>query len=158
MDRLTDYLEELIEESGTAGESFDVEYSVSRRSRGLGVIARQLTVARGVFLRKERRLDFEPGRERDVRRQQAAAEQADLALEPAQVSHAGSLPSSWRMLILVLDTPGDSGPKRYDYDSTHRVWFYHRDGTLLRNLLNEELRVLMSNEAVDIDLGEEDQL
>lgn len=38
------------------------------------------------------------------------------------------------------------------------MWFYHRDGTLLRDLLNDELKVLMSNEAVDVDLGEEDVL
>ena len=38
------------------------------------------------------------------------------------------------------------GPKRYDYDAEAKVWFYHRDGSLMRDLLNDELRVLMSRE------------
>lgn len=50
----------------------------------------------------------------------------------------------------------DSGPKRYDYDPKHKVWFYSRDNSLMRDLLNAELKVLMSNEAMDVDLGEED--
>jgi len=36
-----------------------------------------------------------------------------------------------------------SGPKRYDYDQTHRVWFYGRDQSTLSDLLDTELKVLM---------------
>ncbi|KAJ1979248.1 Mitochondrial matrix iron chaperone [Dimargaris xerosporica] len=32
-----------------------------------------------------------------------------------------------------------SGPKRFDYDAEHRVWFYGRDYTTLHGLLNHEL-------------------
>ncbi|KAI9259681.1 hypothetical protein BDA99DRAFT_465447 [Phascolomyces articulosus] len=32
-----------------------------------------------------------------------------------------------------------SGPKRYDYDTEHKKWFYHRDNHTLDELLNEEL-------------------
>ncbi|KAG8763874.1 Mitochondrial chaperone Frataxin [Ceratobasidium sp. 423] len=32
-----------------------------------------------------------------------------------------------------------SGPKRYDLDTTHNEWFYHRDNTTMRSLLEEEL-------------------
>ncbi|GBB96004.1 hypothetical protein RclHR1_02660025 [Rhizophagus clarus] len=32
-----------------------------------------------------------------------------------------------------------SGPKRYDFDSKHKKWFYHRDNSTLDGLLNEEL-------------------
>ncbi|CAG8713102.1 722_t:CDS:2, partial [Funneliformis mosseae] len=35
-----------------------------------------------------------------------------------------------------------SGPKRYDYDSTHKKWFYQRDNSTLDGLLNEELSII----------------
>ncbi|KAJ1966990.1 Mitochondrial matrix iron chaperone [Dispira parvispora] len=35
-----------------------------------------------------------------------------------------------------------SGPKRYDYDTAHAVWFYQRDGTTLGDLLNQELETI----------------
>ncbi|KAL8276194.1 hypothetical protein RQP46_011406 [Phenoliferia psychrophenolica] len=115
MDRITEYLEELIEESGELSEGFDVEYSVSSCGKS-GVLTLNLGDNGTYVINKQ-----PPNKQ------------------------------------IWLSSPL-SGPKRYDYDPTHRVWFYARDGSLLRNLLNEELRVLMSNEAVDIDLGEEDEL
>lgn len=49
-----------------------------------------------------------------------------------------------------------SGPKRYDYDKEHRVWFYHRDGDLFHDLLTRELRVLLEDPSIEVDLkGEE---
>lgn len=36
-----------------------------------------------------------------------------------------------------------SGPKRYDYDETRKVWVYHRDGSTLHSLLDEELSELL---------------
>ncbi|KAK4699209.1 frataxin, partial [Phenoliferia sp. Uapishka_3] len=115
MDRLTGYLEELLEDSGEQGAGFDVEYSVSSCGKS-GVLTLDLG-DNGTFV-----INKQPPNKQ-----------------------------------IWLSSPL-SGPKRYDYDPTHRVWFYHRDGTLLRDLLNKELRVLMSNEGVDIDLGEEDEL
>lgn len=51
-----------------------------------------------------------------------------------------------------------SGPKRYDYDPLHKVWFYSRDGELLRDLLSQELAVAFGDgpDKLEIDLGEED--
>ncbi|POY75863.1 hypothetical protein BMF94_0945 [Rhodotorula taiwanensis] len=49
-----------------------------------------------------------------------------------------------------------SGPKRYDWDSTHHVWFYHRDGDLLHDLLNRELREVLRDETIQVDLAERD--
>lgn len=52
-----------------------------------------------------------------------------------------------------------SGPKRYDYDPKHKVWFYARDGQLLRTLLSNELTpALGGGQPLEIDLGEEDDL
>ncbi|BGP57698.1 hypothetical protein JCM8202_005482 [Rhodotorula sphaerocarpa] len=50
-----------------------------------------------------------------------------------------------------------SGPKRYDWDQDHRVWFYHRDGDLLHDLLNRELRELLGDERIEVDLAERDE-
>lgn len=51
-----------------------------------------------------------------------------------------------------------SGPKRYDYSPAHKEWFYSRDNTTMRELLNTELGKLMKNDQVRVDLGEgEDQ-
>lgn len=47
-----------------------------------------------------------------------------------------------------------SGPKRYDYDPTHNVWFYNRDGRRLRDLLNDELRVALGRDDIEVDLDE----
>ncbi|KAI9595911.1 hypothetical protein BDF19DRAFT_384851, partial [Syncephalis fuscata] len=35
------------------------------------------------------------------------------------------------------------GPKRYDYDTNAKVWFYARDQSLLHDLLDKELSELM---------------
>ncbi|GAA6049922.1 hypothetical protein JCM3770_007051 [Rhodotorula araucariae] len=48
-----------------------------------------------------------------------------------------------------------SGPKRYDYDPAHRVWFSARDGDLMHDLLNRELRRLLNDETISVDLAEE---
>ncbi|GAA5936825.1 hypothetical protein JCM1841_005491 [Sporobolomyces salmonicolor] len=50
-----------------------------------------------------------------------------------------------------------SGPKRYDYDVTHNVWFYHRNGELMHDLLNRELRELLGDETITVELGEEEE-
>ncbi|CAI2185116.1 17316_t:CDS:2 [Funneliformis geosporum] len=44
-----------------------------------------------------------------------------------------------------------SGPKRYDYDSTHKKWFYQRDNSTLDGLLNEELSAIFGIK-VDVTL------
>ncbi|GAA5872020.1 hypothetical protein JCM8547_006216 [Rhodosporidiobolus lusitaniae] len=44
-----------------------------------------------------------------------------------------------------------SGPKRYDYDTKHRVWFYHRDGGVMHDLLTRELRELLGEEDILIE-------
>ncbi|BGP34785.1 Mitochondrial matrix iron chaperone [Rhodotorula toruloides] len=49
-----------------------------------------------------------------------------------------------------------SGPKRFDYDLDHRVWFYHRDGDLMHDLLNRELRELLGDETISVDLAEKE--
>ncbi|GAA5821701.1 hypothetical protein JCM10212_004198 [Sporobolomyces blumeae] len=43
-----------------------------------------------------------------------------------------------------------SGPKRYDYDPTHRVWFYARTNELLHDLLDSELRVTLHDPSVNV--------
>lgn len=35
------------------------------------------------------------------------------------------------------------------------MWFYNRDQTTLRELLNAELKVALKDEGVDCDLGED---
>ncbi|BGP19437.1 Mitochondrial matrix iron chaperone [Rhodosporidiobolus nylandii] len=47
-----------------------------------------------------------------------------------------------------------SGPKRYDWDTTHRVWFYARDQDLMHSLLTRELRELLGDESIEVDLAE----
>jgi len=42
-----------------------------------------------------------------------------------------------------------SGPRRYDYCGTHDCWFYNRDGTTLKGLLEEELGQF-TGEKVDV--------
>ncbi|SCV69345.1 BQ2448_2365 [Microbotryum intermedium] len=96
MDRLTDYLEELVEVAPPALE-YDVEYSIG--DKGTYVVNKQ---------------------------------------PPNQ--------QIW------LSSPS-SGPKRYDYDPRHGVWFYHRDGTLLEDLLTEELRNAMDDPSIDVKLS-----
>ncbi|GAA5869366.1 hypothetical protein JCM3774_004215 [Rhodotorula dairenensis] len=49
-----------------------------------------------------------------------------------------------------------SGPKRYDWDQDHHVWFYHRDGDLLHDLLNRELREALGDPSIEVDLAERD--
>lgn len=44
-----------------------------------------------------------------------------------------------------------SGPKRYDYDTQHGVWFYSRDEQTLDNLLTQELsKALDSNVQINL--------
>jgi frataxin len=45
-----------------------------------------------------------------------------------------------------------SGPKRYDFDPKEKVWFYARDGSTMHELLNEELKSLLEDETVDVQL------
>lgn len=45
-----------------------------------------------------------------------------------------------------------SGPKRYDYDVKHAAWFYHRDGTTLKELLDAELAEI-TGEPVNVPLS-----
>jgi len=40
-----------------------------------------------------------------------------------------------------------SGPKRYDYDAAHNVWFYTRDQQPLDELLSQELSQLLNTNA-----------
>ncbi|KAG0660396.1 hypothetical protein C6P46_004576 [Rhodotorula mucilaginosa] len=49
-----------------------------------------------------------------------------------------------------------AGPKRYDWDKQHHVWFYHRDGDLLHDLLNRELRQALGDDSIEVDLAERD--
>ncbi|KAB5594312.1 Frataxin [Ceratobasidium theobromae] len=46
-----------------------------------------------------------------------------------------------------------SGPKRYDLDTAHGEWFYHRDNTTMRSLLEEELSAVFG-EPIQLDLGD----
>lgn len=46
-----------------------------------------------------------------------------------------------------------SGPKRYDLDAEQNEWFYNRDNTTLRSLLEEELSSVFG-QPVQINLGE----
>lgn len=39
-----------------------------------------------------------------------------------------------------------SGPKRFDYDTGSKVWFYHRDGSTLDGLLNSELTQMLDRQ------------
>ncbi|KAF9175527.1 Mitochondrial chaperone Frataxin [Mortierella sp. AD010] len=48
---------------------------------------------------------------------------------------------------LWLSSP-TTGPKRYDYDSKHRKWFYSRDRHTLKYLLDTEI-----SEAIGIDIN-----
>ncbi|KAI1314545.1 Mitochondrial chaperone Frataxin [Mortierella claussenii] len=48
---------------------------------------------------------------------------------------------------LWLSSP-TTGPKRYDYDATHKTWFYGRDHHSLTYLLNTEI-----SEAIGIDIA-----
>ncbi|ORY66626.1 Frataxin-like domain-domain-containing protein, partial [Leucosporidium creatinivorum] len=91
MDRLTEYLEEMVEELGEQGEEVDVEYSA-------GVLTLKLGDSLGTYV-----INKQPPNKQ-----------------------------------IWLSSPL-SGPKRYDYDPTHRVWFYARDGKRLKDLLDEEL-------------------
>jgi len=67
-----------------------------------------------------------------------------------------TLSPSFRYCCCLVEP--DSGPKRYDYDPLHKVWFYARDGQLLRDLLGHELEVVFCDgtEQLEIDLGEDD--
>jgi hypothetical protein len=122
-------------------------------------------------VRKVGSLDGPVGRPRHLRPQQATPQQTNLALE----SKEASLPpfSACRSVIMrrgchsnpcrdVLfpdrgkNEPLDSGPKRYDWDKQHHVWFYHRDGDLLHDLLNRELRQALGDDSIEVDLAERD--
>jgi frataxin len=125
MDALLDRLEALVDDVGEPG--WEVEYSV----RCAAVMcARVLTTLRWCI---GWCAHAEPGHARDVRGQQAAAEQADLAVVSVQVRR------SFRAARARTLTRARSGPKRYDYDEAEGGWVYGRDGTTLRGLLEEEL-------------------
>lgn len=47
-----------------------------------------------------------------------------------------------------------SGPKRYDFDADHGVWFYKRDMHTLHGLLNDELAQILAR-PVSLDLTAE---
>lgn len=49
---------------------------------------------------------------------------------------------------LWLSSP-TSGPKRYDFDSEHQVWFYGRDHHSLKYLLDTEITKAIG---IDIDV------
>ncbi|KAG0225819.1 Mitochondrial chaperone Frataxin [Actinomortierella wolfii] len=55
---------------------------------------------------------------------------------------------------LWLSSP-TSGPKRYDYDAEHKVWFYTRDHHSLHSLLNREISEALGVE-VHVPVGEDD--
>ncbi|CEL57536.1 Frataxin homolog, mitochondrial OS=Schizosaccharomyces pombe (strain 972 / ATCC 24843) GN=SPCC1183,03c PE=3 SV=1 [Rhizoctonia solani AG-1 IB] len=46
-----------------------------------------------------------------------------------------------------------SGPKRYDLDTTHNEWFYHRDNSTMRSLLEEELSEVFG-QPIELNAGE----
>ncbi|GAA5968463.1 hypothetical protein JCM11641_007644 [Rhodosporidiobolus odoratus] len=109
MDRLTEYLEEKLEELDLAGA--DVEYSTSTCGKS-GVLTVKLG-DKGTYV-----INKQPPNKQ-----------------------------------IWLSSPL-SGPKRYDYDTTHRVWFYNRDGDLMHSLLTRELRDLLQDGEIEVDLGE----
>ncbi|GAA6009707.1 hypothetical protein JCM10207_004163 [Rhodosporidiobolus poonsookiae] len=111
MDRLTEYLEEKLEELDVDGA--DVEYSTSTCGKS-GVLTIKLG-DKGTYV-----INKQPPNKQ-----------------------------------IWLSSPL-SGPKRYDYDAEHKVWFYHRDGDLLHDLLNRELRAALGDESIEVDLAEEE--
>ncbi|GAA5992176.1 hypothetical protein JCM10908_001805 [Rhodotorula pacifica] len=115
MDRLTEYLEEVVEslESDSAS-SYDVEYSTSMCGKS-GVLTIRLGDYGTYVLNKQ-----PPNKQ------------------------------------IWLSSP-KSGPKRYDWDEQHRVWFYNRDGDLLHDLLNRELREALGDESIEVDLAEKEE-
>lgn len=84
---------------------------------------------------------------------------------PAERLLCVEIPALWRCFLgskkqadaRLSTASSDSGPKRYDYDLEHRVWFYHRDGDLMHDLLNRELRELLSDETISVDLAEAEE-
>jgi hypothetical protein len=50
-----------------------------------------------------------------------------------------------------------SGPKRFDYDGTHGIWFWSKEGqvTTLKELLDTELSEVFAT-TVEVDLEGED--
>ncbi|GJN93086.1 hypothetical protein Rhopal_006131-T1 [Rhodotorula paludigena] len=111
MDRLTEYLEEKLEEVDLAG--IDVEYSVSTCGKS-GVLTVKLG-DKGTYV-----VNKQPPNKQ-----------------------------------IWLSSP-ISGPKRYDFDVDHGVWFYARDNHLMHDLLNRELRELLQDETIEVDLGEQE--
>ncbi|GAA6040861.1 hypothetical protein JCM8097_007753 [Rhodosporidiobolus ruineniae] len=109
MDRLTEYLEETIDELDLDGT--DVEYSRSMCGKS-GVLTVKLG-DKGTYV-----INKQPPNKQ-----------------------------------IWLSSPV-SGPKRYDYSPAHKVWFYARDNDLLHDLLNRELRELLEDERIEVDLGE----
>jgi frataxin len=60
------------------------------------------------------------------------------------------LSSPFRYILLFLHCTDlkhrISGPKRYDYDSERKIWYYTRDGQQLDDLLSEELSVALERD------------
>ncbi|KAK4052842.1 Mitochondrial matrix iron chaperone [Microbotryomycetes sp. JL201] len=111
MERLSEYLEELLEDTEGLDKGYDVEYSVSSCGKS-GVLTLKLG-DKGTYV-----INKQPPNKQ-----------------------------------IWLSSP-TSGPKRYDYDTNHDVWFYHRDGRRLRDLLAEELKVALGRDDIEVDLDE----
>ncbi|KAK4057365.1 Mitochondrial matrix iron chaperone [Microbotryomycetes sp. JL221] len=105
MERLSEYLEQLLEDTDGLDNGYDVEYSSGVLTLKLG--------DKGTYV-----VNKQPPNKQ-----------------------------------IWLSSP-TSGPKRYDYDTNHDVWFYHRDGSRLRDLLTNELRMALSRDDIEVDLDE----
>jgi rhodanese-related sulfurtransferase len=125
--------------------------AASRRTRSTTACVLRPSVCARRSPCAERRADAQPRRARHVCDQQAAAEQANLALVAAQVRRAHLLRPSRRF------SASHSGPKRYDFAANRRDWVYLRDGRALGELLDEELRAVLDDESVTLALGPEVQ-
>lgn len=110
-------------------------------------------------------------RARDVGHQQAASQQADLAVQPQEVSDGPPTPCSCAataqmstpLTVLVIApifhaalSSRYSGPKRFDYDADSKTWFCHKEGetSTLHELLQGELSEVF---ATDVEILLEDE-
>ena len=99
----------------------------------------------------ERRAHPQAGRQRHVCDQQAAPEQADLAVIAVEVRgpRACRRPSQLTDSVSLML----SGPKRYDYVPKKNRWIYSRDNRSLGDLMKAELSKMLKQ---DVDLGVDD--